>query len=260
MQHRPMGGRAAPEESPSEDHLRTAIDPDVRPDLHDDLHDARPLDGALRVAVDTDVRPDLHHARPVDGALRVAVDFDGVLFDHVPYLLRGFRDAHGIDLEDEGLRYWDFFQYRAVRAKNLTWNCVRNVLAAIDTDPLLHTAAPRDAYAAVVMRRWLDAGHRVEVVTAREEAARSTTEAFLRYNGIPHDALVMNASRKTGYDVLVDDAPHNVLMAAADGGLALLMDQPYNRDVPTKRNPVRVRTWRDVERVVATAPRAAAHA
>jgi hypothetical protein len=67
--------------------------------------------------------------------MKIAVDFDGVLFDHVPYLLRGFRDAHGIDLQEEGLRYWDFFQYRAVREANLTWSCVRNVLERIDTRP-----------------------------------------------------------------------------------------------------------------------------
>ena len=64
----------------------------------------------LNVAVDTDAPA----SRPLDGnadrRLRIAVDFDGVLFDHVPYVLRGFRDAHGIDLEEEGLRYWDFFQ------------------------------------------------------------------------------------------------------------------------------------------------------
>jgi uncharacterized HAD superfamily protein len=73
---------------------------------------------------------------------------------------------------------------------------------------------------------------------------------FLARHEIPHTALVMGASRKTGYDVLVDDAPHNVLMAAADGGLALLMDHPYNRDVPTKRNPLRVHDWHGVEKAV----------
>lgn len=185
--------------------------------------------------------------------LRIAVDFDGVLFDHVPYLLRGFRDAHGIDLEEEGLRYWDFFQYRAVREKNLTWQCVSAVLRAIDTDEAIHRLPPRDQHAREVMARWRREGHEVKVVTARTEEARATTELFLARNLIPHDALVMGAARKTGYDVLVDDAPHNVLMAAADGGMALLMDHPYNRDVPTKRNPVRVRSWHDVEVAVAVA-------
>jgi len=185
--------------------------------------------------------------------MRIAVDFDGVLFDHVPYVLRGFRDAHGIDLEEEGFRYWDFFQYRAVREKNLTWQCVSAVLRAIDTDPAIHMLPARDAHAREVMARWMRQGHEVSVVTARGEEARETTELFLERNRIPHDALVMRASRKTGYDVLVDDAPHNVLMAAADGGMALLMDHPYNRDVPTKRNPVRVRNWRDVDVAVAVA-------
>ena len=187
------------------------------------------------------------------GRLRIAVDFDGVLFDHVPYVLRGFRDAHGIDLEEEGMRYWDFFQYRAVREKNLTWQCVSTVLRAIDTDPAIHTLPPRDPHAREVMARWARQGHEVSVVTARGEEARETTELFLERHRIPHERLVMRASRKTGYDVLVDDAPHNVLMAAADGGMALLMDHPYNRDVPTKRNPVRVRSWHDVEVAVAVA-------
>jgi 5'(3')-deoxyribonucleotidase len=185
--------------------------------------------------------------------LRIAVDFDGVLFDHVPYVLRGFRDAHGIDLEEEGFRFWDFFQYRAVREKNLTWQCVSTVLRAIDTDPAIHLLPPRDPLARTVMERWRREGHEVSVVTARGDEARETTELFLHRNKIPHDRLVMRASRKTGYDVLVDDAPHNVLMAAADGGMALLMDQPYNRDVPTKRNPVRVRNWHDVDVAVSVA-------
>jgi uncharacterized HAD superfamily protein len=181
------------------------------------------------------------------------VDFDGVLFDHVPYVLRGFRDAHGIDLAAEGFRYWDFFQYRAVRERNLTWNCVRNVLRDIDRDIELHKAPPRDPYAALVLGRWRAAGNRVTVVTARDPEARETTEFFLRHHRIPHDDLVLGASRKLGYDVLVDDAPHNALMAAAGGSLALLLDHPYNRDVPTDRNPLRVRTWREVEQVVALA-------
>lgn len=190
-------------------------------------------------------------ARAPDGGerrLRIAVDFDGVLFDHVPYLLRGFRDALGIDLEAEGLRYWDFFQYRAVRERNLTWNAVRTVLQRIDNDCALHQEPPRDAYARNVMERWIDEGHEVLVVTAREPTARKSTELFLRTHDVPHHELVMGAARKTGYDLLVDDAPHNVLMAAAAGGMALLMDHPYNRDVPSHRNPLRVHDWREVER------------
>lgn len=185
-----------------------------------------------------------------EGPMKIAVDFDGVLFDHVPYLLRGFRDAHGIDLAAEGLAYWDFFQYRAVREKNLTWQCVKGVLTAIDTDHAIHELPPRDAHARAVMARWIEDGHDVRVVTARTEESRATTEMFLERHAIPHTALIMGASRKTGYDVLVDDAPHNVLMAAADGGHALLMDHPYNRDVPTRRNPQRVRDWHDVEAAV----------
>src|SRR5581483_5772315 len=203
----------------------------------------RTMDPTLEVAVKT-AGP---AGRPPRPNLRIAVDFDGVLFDHIPYLLRGFRDAHGIDLAAEGLRHWDFFQYRAVRERNLSWNAVKTVLERIDQDPVLHDCDARDPDAADVIASWRAQGHQVSVVTAREPGARATTEAFLARNGIRVDEVVMGARLKTGYDVLVDDAPHNVLMAAADGGLALLMDHPYNRDVPSKRNPLRVRRWREIE-------------
>lgn len=189
-------------------------------------------------------------ARPLESSLHIAVDFDGVLFDHIPYVLRGFRDAHGIDLAEEGLRYWDFFQYRAVREKGLTWRSVRDVLDDIETDPVLHRRPPRDPQAAEVMAAWVHAGHRVEVVTARGEQSREVTELFLERHDIPHHELVMEASRKLGYDLLIDDSPHNVLMAAADGSMSLLMDHPYNKDVPARSNPLRVRTWTDVEQAV----------
>lgn len=189
-----------------------------------------------------------------EGDLVIGVDFDGVLFDHVPYVLRGFRDAHGIDLREEDVQYWDFFQYRAVREEDLTWSCVRSVLREIETDEALHRTPPLDDDAPRVMGAWRDRGHRVEVVTARDPESREATEVFLEANGVPHDDLEMGVSRKLGYDVLVDDSPHNALLAAADGTLALLMDQPYNRDVPDDRNPLRVNSWAEVETRVAVHP------
>ncbi|MHB8585718.1 MAG: 5' nucleotidase, NT5C type [Thermoplasmatota archaeon] len=187
---------------------------------------------------------------PDASALRIAVDFDGVLFDHVPYILRGFRDAYGIDLEEEGMRFWDFFQYRAVREKDLTWKCVARILAAVETDLELHREPPRDPRCQAILGRWRDDGHVVEIVTARGSDAREATELFLRHHGIPHDRLRMGISKKVGWDVLVDDAPHNVLMAAADGGLALLVDHPYNRDVPTHTNPRRIVDFEEADAAI----------
>lgn len=187
-----------------------------------------------------------------DTKLRIAVDFDGVLFDHVPYVLRGFRDRLGIDLAAEGLRHWDYYHYKQVRDADLPPSQIQAVLRDIETDLKLHREAPRDRLAARVMAEWVAAGHTVDVVTARSRVSETATRAFLQQHGIPHHGLVMERWLKTGWDVLVDDAPHNALLAAADGTLALLMDHPYNRDVPTHTNPVRVRDWQEVhERVEA---------
>lgn len=184
--------------------------------------------------------------------LRIAVDFDGVLFDHVPYVLRGFRDRLGIDLEAEGFRHWDYYHYKAVRDADLPPSQIQAVLHDIETDLKLHREAPRDKLAARVIQDWVDAGHTVDIVTARNRDSERAVRAFLKQHGIPFHDLVMERYLKTGWDILIDDAPHNALLAAADGSLALLMDHPYNRDVPTHTNPVRVQDWQDVaERVEA---------
>ena len=184
--------------------------------------------------------------------LRIAVDFDGVLFDHVPYVLRGFRDRLGIDLAAEGLRHWDYYHYKQVQDADLPPSQIQAVLRDIETDLKLHREAPRDKLAGTVIAEWMAAGHTVDIVTARSKVSEKATRAFLETNGIPHHGLVMERWLKTGWDVLIDDAPHNALLAAADGTLALLMDHPYNRDVPTHTNPVRVQDWQEVaERVQA---------
>jgi uncharacterized HAD superfamily protein len=182
--------------------------------------------------------------------LRIAVDVDGVLFDHVPHVVRGFRDRHGIDLMAEGLRHWDFYRYEAVRDANLPLGSVEALLRGLESDERLHRLPPRDSGALKVMGRWMDEGHRVSVVTARDRRSEAATRLFLRHNGIPHHDLHMEVVVKTGWDVLVDDAPHNVLAAAAEGSLALLMDQPYNREVVADGNPLRVHDWRQIEAAV----------
>lgn len=184
--------------------------------------------------------------------LRIAVDFDGVLFDHVPYVLRGFRDRLGIDLAAEGFRHWDYYRYKQVQDADLPPSHIQAVLHDIETDLKLHSEPPRDRLAAQVIAQWMAQGHTVDIVTARSRVAEKATRHFLQTHGIPYNDLVMERSLKTGWDVLVDDAPHNVLMAAADGTLSLLMDHPYNRDVPTHTNPLRVKDWQDVAEQVAT--------
>lgn len=185
--------------------------------------------------------------------LHIGVDFDGVLFDHVPVVLRGFRDAFGIDLGEEGFRHWDYFRYQALHDKDVTVAAVRRLLQAIETDPHVHAAPLRDPTARLVMQEWMHDGHRVDVVTARDPISEAVTRAFLAHNRVPYHDLRMAAGIKTGYDLLVDDAPHNVLMAAAAGGQAMLMDHPYNRDVPCLGNPRRVADWTEVGRFARTA-------
>ncbi len=91
---------------------------------------------------------------------------------------------------------------------------------------MLHEEPPRDARSRDVMNRWRRDGHEVLIDTARDPRARTAADRFLAVNAFTHDRIVLGTDRKTGYDVLVDDAPRNVLIPAADAGLARLIDHP----------------------------------
>ncbi len=178
---------------------------------------------------------------------RIAVDFDGVLFDHVPWVLRAFRDKHDVDLGAEGFRYWEYYQYKAVEDAALTVGEVKDLLRNLETDSVIHKSPLRDPYSRQVMEDWSEAGHSVDIVTARELVSKQVTLEFLNRNRVPFDELHMGVRIKTGYDLLIDDSPHNVLMAAAGGGQSLLVDHPYNQDVPCETNPRRVQDWKEIE-------------
>lgn len=180
----------------------------------------------------------------------VAVDFDGVLFDQARHVREGFVEVHGIDLGPVETWPSDLTEHPPVREAGLDENDTWEVFHRVHNDPAAHETDPMDADARRVLADLLDAGHRVDIVTARDPASRANTEAFLERNELPHRELVMGAREKTGYDVLVDDLPVHVRRAAGDDTLGLLMDQPYNRAYEADGNPRRVADWAAVERVL----------
>lgn len=185
-----------------------------------------------------------------EGPWHVAVDFDGVLFDQARHVREGFVDVYGIEIGPAETWPADLTEHPPVREAGLDAEDTWEVFHRVHNDPAAHDTEPMDADARRVLAELLDAGHRVDVVTARSPESRANTETFLERNEIPHRELVMGAREKTGYDVLVDDLPVHVRRAAGEGGLGLLMDQPYNRAFEADGNPRRVADWAGVERLL----------
>lgn len=183
-------------------------------------------------------------------ALRLAIDFDGVLFDQVPHIIRGFQELHGVDISPVESWQWNLSEHPAVRQAGLTEDQIWEVFRHLEVQEEIHRTRPLDPYALDVLGGWREQGLTVHIVTSRPTRARGSVELFLDHNDVPHHDLHMGIHHKTDWDVLVDDLPINVDRAVDAGCRALLFDQPYNRDHPAEDNPLRVQGWSHVEAVI----------
>ncbi len=191
---------------------------------------------------------------PASTPWHIAIDFDGVLFDQAQHVRTRFQTIHGIQLGPPNEWPWDLTQHPLVEQAGLTQEDTWQIFHAIHNDPTLHDADPLDPHAIPVLEQLTEAGHRVDIVTARSKESRAPTRTFLDRNQIPHRDLVMGARTKTGYDILIDDLPQHVQKAADHGALALLMDQPYNQAYPADTNPYRVDGFQHVAQLLDAAP------
>lgn len=200
------------------------------------------LDGNLQLRVEMDGE----QLRVLNEQLRIAVDFDGVLFDQARHIREVFQQVHGIDPGPVDTWPWELSEHEPIQQAGLTSADTWKVFHAVHDDMDRHRADPLDPQAVDVLARLSEAGHTVEIVTARNPESRETTRYFLDRNDIPHDRLIMGDNEKVGWDVLIDDLPHHVERVANDGALGLLHDQPYNRGYAATANPRRVADFDEI--------------
>jgi 5'(3')-deoxyribonucleotidase len=96
-----------------------------------------------------------------------------------------------------------------------------------------------------------DAGIRIRIVTHRlvinfsHAPAVTDTVSFLDQHNIPYrDLTFVKDKADVGTDLLIDDAPHNIINLRAVKGeeSAMVFDQPYNREI----GGLRAHSWGDV--------------
>lgn len=190
------------------------------------------------------------HLPDPEAEIAVAIDFDGVLFDQSAHIRERFHEIHGVDIGPVDEWPWNLSEHPPVKEAGLSSDDTWEVFHSVHNDLALHRTDPVDADCRRVLAGLLEAGHSVDIVTARSPESREQTEHFLQRNEIPHERLIMGDHRKTGWDVLLDDLPHHVERVADDGSLGLLMDQPYNRAYEAEANPYRVAGFAEVERML----------
>ena len=169
---------------------------------------------------------------------RYAVDVDGVLALQIEATLARINMRYGTNYTKDDMVAWDAWNLipelkgsrnEFYRAMGAAWEA-----GEVQADP-----------SASEMMRNLRLRGRVDIVT-KTIAEDDTLRFWLAANGIVYDGLVhlpkgsqVSKAAFTEYDVFIDDSPKLAEEMPADKTL-LLVDQPWNRNVPVRRNVRRI--------------------
>lgn len=180
-----------------------------------------------------------NRARKAAG-LKIGVDVDGVLANQITGILPRLKRRLNVTLRYEDVTDWKLPLDGSDIAKEI-------LIAMQDSDYLL--SMPVHNHARDVVTE-LYRSHSIKILTARPLGSEPYTKTWLQKNGIQYDSLAsVKEKEKSLYatDVLVDDYLGNIKAYLDEtNGVAILVDQPWNRDRPT------VQTYIDEGRLFVT--------
>ena len=159
--------------------------------------------------------------------LVVGIDVDGVLADQITGVLPRIKERHDVMLAYDDITDWCL----PIKGSDIKREILR---AQDDRAYVLGMAAHEGARRLLKVICKL---HRVVVITARMgDAATPWTTEWLKRNNLPyHEVIASSESKKSEHrtDVLIDDFLGNIEEFLKNTtGVAVLVDQPWNRDRP----------------------------
>ena len=159
--------------------------------------------------------------------LVVGIDVDGVLADQITGVLPKIKERHDVTLTYDDITDWCL----PIKDSDIKREILR---AQEDRAYVLGMAAHEGARRLLKIVCKL---HRVVVITARMgDAATPWTTEWLKKNNLPYDEVIASSeSKKSEHrtDVLIDDFLGNIEEFLKNTtGVAVLVDQPWNRDRP----------------------------
>jgi uncharacterized HAD superfamily protein len=179
--------------------------------------------------------------------MRIAIDIDSTLHHYWDQFADVARRRFGIDLRYEDQVTWELLRLRPsqVRACVAETHADRRVLAARPYPGAVET-----------VRAWHEAGHVIHVMSHREPCAHGATERWLHEIGLPYDELYCSHDKvarcvELGMDLLIDDAPANLVRALERGMHVATLIHPWNRDVCEEEDVTCARDWPELARRLA---------
>jgi FMN phosphatase YigB (HAD superfamily) len=167
-----------------------------------------------------------------------------------------------IDIDSTLHHYWDLLEEVAQRRFGVAIPYAEQVVWEIDRlKPEQLNAAVRETHsepqilgsepypgAVDTVKSWHEAGHFIHVTSHRSASAHDATARWLDEIGLPYDELYCSydklaRAREIGIDVLVDDAPANLLGALDSGMTAATLLHPWNRTLCEEESVICAPDW-----------------
>lgn len=161
----------------------------------------------------------------------IALDCDGILSDLMPYWLSFYNREYGDSLTARDCLSWDTHTVVRPECGTRIYNYLK--------EPGFFRNVPLIPGSVDGVRRLCEASHDIVVVTDTPAEGVVDRLAWLREHFPcipPKNYAITRRKDLIVADLLVDDAPHNILMAKCP---AVVFDHPYNQHVPGPR----VRDW-----------------
>ena len=176
--------------------------------------------------------------------MTILVDMDDTIEQLLQAWVAGANETYGYNVAYEDITDWDVSR----AFPGLTWE---QTYAVPMRPGFWDTVSPVPG-AAEALRRFMEAGHEVLIVTATPfESVPEKIGGFL-FKHFPFltwdQVIIAGKKQRIKGDVLIDDGVHNLL-----GGdyIKILMTAPHNRDFDAEANGmIRVHTWAEIEAVI----------
>ncbi len=176
--------------------------------------------------------------------LTVLVDMDDTLTDLLGAWVNYLNIQYGLNVDPNSITDWDIARFFPSLTKE-------QVMRPINDGKLWMFVKPKP-HAAEYLRKLLDDGHRVMVVTASEYETLAVKMNLVLFKYFPflswNDVIITSSKQMIRGDVLVDDGVHNLV----GGSYAkILVTAPHNRSFDAKKNQMqRAAGWEEIYRMI----------
>lgn len=176
--------------------------------------------------------------------LTILVDMDDTMEGLLDAWTEFLNAKHGISTSKEDIKEWDMQKAYPTLSKE-------QIYAPLFEEKMWKNVKPLDG-AVEYIQRLIRQGHEIVVVTAShyDNVGMKMRNVLIKhFPFIPYDNVVITSRKQMILgDVLIDDAPHNLIGGKYKG---ILFDAPHNRAFCAEKYGMRrVKNWKEIYEVI----------